>query len=138
MKTKAPRFRWLDRSLMVCSDYYTLCLDESSFRAVMKHLAVSPEETPPFMSNWHSDATVHRFENQEKRGKTTVVCMRGWEGKTGVQIACLLVHEAVHIWQHHREDIGEWKPGAEEEAYAIQNIAQRLMEDFSRQISGGA
>jgi hypothetical protein len=124
---------WLDRTLMYCSLHYTLCLTEDAFKRVLKHLSVAPEETPPFVSNWHSNATTHHFEHRESSKKSAVICLRGWEDKTGVQIACLLVHEAVHIWQEHCLDIGEHKPGAEQEAYAIQNIAQTLMESFVEQ-----
>jgi hypothetical protein len=52
------------------------------------------------------------------------------EGITGLQVAALLVHEAVHVWQLFRESIGEHGPSKEFEAYSIQAISQRLMERY--------
>lgn len=53
-----------------------------------------------------------------------------------VQVAALLVHEAVHIWQRHCEPIGSHNDhGDEEEAWAIQGLAQTLMYDYVRQTS---
>jgi hypothetical protein len=48
-------------------------------------------------------------------------------------VAGLLVHEAVHVFQRYCEHIGERRPGAEQEAYGIQAIAQELMQSFAEQ-----
>lgn len=45
---------------------------------------------------------------------------------TRVEIAGILAHEATHVWQLIREQIGEESPGMEMEAYAIQAIFQGL------------
>jgi hypothetical protein len=58
------------------------------------------------------------------------------EGATGIGLAALLVHEAVHIWQRCCDCIGETNPGDEQEAYAIQNIAQTLMEAYAEKTYG--
>ena len=62
-----------------------------------------------------------------------MLCIRGHEKHTGIEVACLLVHEAVHIWQRTCEDYGEHRPSAEFEAYAIQNISQQLMQSYREQ-----
>lgn len=45
-------------------------------------------------------------------------------------IACLLVHEAMHVWRGIRENIGEAQPSSEFEAYAMQNISLQLIGAF--------
>lgn len=42
------------------------------------------------------------------------------------QVHAMLLHEAVHVWQHIRERMGEDTPSSEFEAYSIQRIAQDL------------
>lgn len=46
-----------------------------------------------------------------------------------VDVAALLVHEAVHVWQQARATIGD-KVCDETEAYAIQNISSELMKAY--------
>jgi hypothetical protein len=41
----------------------------------------------------------------------------------------------VHVWQQHCEDIGERNPGSEQEAYAVQAIAQELMAEYGRRLT---
>ena len=53
------------------------------------------------------------------------------------QLAAMLTHEAVHMWQVARERLGEDKPSQEFEAYAIQALTQRLLEEFERQTNKG-
>ncbi len=65
------------------------------------------------------------------------MCVRAWEGRDPVEVAGLLVHEAVHVWQAYAQSIGERTPGEEQEAYAIQGIAQELMAEFARQMAEG-
>ena len=60
------------------------------------------------------------------------MCLRDWKGRNPIEVAGLLVHEAVHVWQGYCIDIGEREPGKEQEAYGIQAIAQELMAEFAR------
>lgn len=39
----------------------------------------------------------------------------------------LIFHEAVHVWQRVREEMGETSPSTEFEAYAIQHIGLQLL-----------
>lgn len=48
-------------------------------------------------------------------------------GREPIQIAALIVHEAVHIKQAILESVGEDNVGHETEAYLVQRIAQDLM-----------
>ena len=122
--------QWLDRRIAAPGPYLALCLSPDEFKAACKDIKCAP---PPFLATPQSQATAHVFEH---RGKTAaIVCISDWQGRDPVEVAGLLVHEAVHIWQQYAADIGERYPGAEQEAYAIQSIAQELMSEFARRQS---
>lgn len=127
------KINWLDRRIACPGPYLTLCLSQPQFDAVCRKLRIQPF---PFIHNDHSDAAAHYLESP--KGICVVVCMRGWRGRNPIEVAGLLVHEAVHVWQHYASRIGEHQPGAEQEAYAIQAIAQELMAEFARRVEQGA
>jgi hypothetical protein len=109
-------------------------LSEEDYYAELKALGMPVSSWGEFITGGKtSHATTHTFITPSGI-PVAIVCMTpNFEKYTGVQIAALLVHEAVHIWQKHAAYIGAWNDhGDEEEAYAIQNIAQSLMEDFAR------
>lgn len=121
--------KWLSRDWAAPGPYLTLVLTQEELNRELRRLKVF--EQPSLVSNDHSHATVHYLTNPD--GKfCCLVGMKGWEGRPGIEIAGLLVHESVHIWQVYAEHIGEHKPGSEQEAYAIQAIAQELMWEFAR------
>lgn len=121
--------RWLDRRIAAPGPHLALCLSEDEFRAALRHLKV--QDAVPWISNEHSSATAHHIRGSDGRA-VVVVCLSDWQGRSPIEVAGLLVHEAVHVWQGYCEDIGEEKPGSEQEAYAIQSIAQELMAEFAR------
>lgn len=94
----------------------------------MRHLRV--RDPGPWISNDRSDATVHHVLSPAGR-RCCIVCLGSWRGRDPIEVAGLLIHEAVHIWQCHADDIGERTPGVEQEAYAIQAIAQELLAEFA-------
>lgn len=63
-----------------------------------------------------------------------IVCFPPGPDRDSIEVAGLLVHEAVHIWQEYLIHIGEKYPGVETEAYAIQRISMGLMSEYSRQV----
>lgn len=126
------RARWLDRTLFINSSYFTLCTTEKQFHKALKHFRVPREDWPQFVTPY-ADATTHFLDNSAARKKASVVCYANYQDKTPAQIAALLCHEAVHIWQQTCADLGETAPSAELEAYAIQNLTQSLIEEFERQ-----
>lgn len=120
---------WLDRRIARPGPCLALCLDEDAFRQTCVECDLEP---PPWLPTEQSDAAVHLFWVNGRR--TAVVCMRRWDKHEPVEVAGMLVHEAVHVWQDYADGIGEHVPGREQEAYAIQAIAQELMAEFARQI----
>lgn len=121
--------RWLDRRIALPGPFLTLCLSESEFLATAKHLKL--KEPPPWISTPQADATAHCFSAPGK-ASTVIVCLSRWQGRDPIEVAGLLIHEAVHIWQRYAEDMGERRPGEEQEAYAVQSIAQELLAEFAR------
>lgn len=47
-------------------------------------------------------------------------------------IASLITHEAAHVWQAVRENIGEDSPSHEFEAYAMQAISGQLIDAYEK------
>ncbi len=120
---------WLDRRIAAAGPYLALCLSEDEFRAAVAHLK------SPDIPRWCSKgATTHTFDHEDG-GVVCIVCLRDYEDRKPVEVAGLLVHEAVHVWQKYAEDIGERYEGAEQEAYAIQCISQELMAEFARRMA---
>lgn len=123
--------KWLDRSLIV-GPYLTLCLSEEHYHRVMRYLDI---EQP--WNKWVTDdanATMHSMTHK-KNGLCCVVCLRTDDTKAGVQIASILVHEAVHVVERYMEYINEAHPSSEFLAYSIQNVAQELMQSYAEQMT---
>lgn len=126
---------WIDRCLSQASHYMGLCTTEAMFHRELKRMKIPCNKWPDFIHNEQSNATAHEF--QEPSGKLcAIVCIRVPEGTTGIQVAALLVHEAVHVFDWHCASIGEKEPSSEYKAYGIQNIAQGLMMAYQQQTTG--
>jgi hypothetical protein len=121
--------KWLDRSLVISPVYYGLCQSEKEFRKELKRLGIPKKDRPEFI-NPGADATVHFFEKDN--ATSAIVCLGSADCHTPDEIVGLLIHEAVHIWQEIRSNIGEKNPSSEFEAYSIQTIAQRLIEAYRK------
>lgn len=124
--------KWLARDL-IRGPYLGLALSEKQFRAALRHCQIPPADWPNWIKTDHADATTHFLENPRKH-LVAVVCLRHRDDVDGVQIASLLVHEAVHVWQEFRARIGESEPSPEFEAYSIQAISQELMQAYADSI----
>lgn len=123
------KMKWLERSLIE-APHFALATRQKILDAELKRLKHSS-----FPGTKGDDsACTHFLEN--KRGKTVaIVCLFNLTYELE-QIFALLVHEAVHIYQDLRDQMGERRPGKEFEAYAIQNISQELFYEFKRQTKG--
>lgn len=119
--------KWLNRDLIV-GPYLGLATTEAEFHSALKHCKVPVEQWGSWISDG-ADATCHTMTNPLGE-MVAVVCIRV-KGQTGVQVAAMLVHEAVHVWQRWRGSIGEQEPSCEFEAYSIQAISQRLMQAYA-------
>lgn len=121
---------WLDRSVAPPGPYLALVLSEDQFLAAARDCKVA--DHGPWVND-RAQATTHLWENP-KGESVAVIALRDHEGRDGIEVAGLIVHEAVHVWQHYRDDfLRERHPAIEQEAYAIQWIAQVLMNSFAEQ-----
>ena len=121
---------WLDRRIAAPGPRLYLALSEAEYLKAMRQLKIN---NPPRWLNEGADATTHTLSNLGERA--CVVSLGSCMGRDPIEIAGLLVHEAVHVWQEYAEAIGERHPGVEQEAYAIQAISQELMAEFARRRS---
>jgi hypothetical protein len=128
------KVKWLDRALLA-GPYLALVLSQKEFDEALGHCDVPKDKFVHWIKNAQSDATAHYLENAVGE-LVCIVAIRPTESATGVQIAAMIVHEAVHVFQQFRDSIGEDAPSAEFEAYSIQSISQRLMEAYAHRIGG--
>jgi len=129
------KVRWLDRRIAAPGPYLSLCLNDAQFRAALRHCKV--KHAVNYLHTDHADASAHYLVNP--RGEQVcIITLRDTTSRTPIEVAGLLVHEAVHVWQLYCERIGETSPGVEQEAYGIQAIAQELMAEYARQIGVAA
>lgn len=127
------KIRWLSRNTLV-TPYLTLCLTEKEFLAVNKHLG---EKSVPLWLPKNCGAVTHTYESN--KDLTCIICLDRNEAlKRDLHEVCgLLAHEATHVWQNLCESIGEKEPSREFEAYSIQMISQRLIEEYLRRTKHG-
>ncbi len=126
--------KWLSRRL-VEGPYLILVLSEKDYHKVMQKFGVPTHSRAAWIASETSDATTHILRHP-KHGLGCVVAMRVRDGLDGIQIAALLVHEAVHVFQEWCDHYGERKPSSEFEAYSIQAISQELMNSYAAQAAG--
>lgn len=127
MKPKS-HIRWLNTTLVEGVDM-ALFIDPDDFDAAVRELNV--EDSPGFLPAEDALAGVHELEV----GKSTrcFVVVGDVSGLKRLEVITLLVHEAVHVWQATKAVLGEDEPSVEFEAYAIQNISHRLIDEYDRQ-----
>lgn len=109
---------------------YGFCPDEKAWDKFWKVVDIGRMTVPRYPSN--SDARTS-FTNPDEFGvfhPVAIVTLNNDEGKDPIQVAALLVHEAVHIKQAILRYVGEDNVGDETEAYLIQRISQDLMQMY--------
>lgn len=117
---------WCTSTLMQTPVRYTLVVNERQYAAEMRRLRV--KAPLPWVSDG-AGATCHTLTRDDST--CCVVAIGPTAGLTGVQIAALLVHEAVHIWQAICRQIGEHAPSSEFAAYSLQQISGQLMTRYA-------
>jgi len=125
------KVNWLDRRVAAPGPYLCLCLSEAEYKQALKDCGIDPFDS--WIKTPQADATAHHARCN--KGLVCIVCINIREERPGVEIAGLLVHEAVHAWQEWCEYYGEHRPAQEQEAYAIQSISQELMAEYARRVA---
>lgn len=122
------KLKWLDRHL-VTGPHLALCTSKDQYVAALEHLKIPKRLRPPFMSP-KAEGTTTTLEGPG--GLVCLVCIRVDKKRCPLRTVSILVHEAVHVWQAHRDRIGEDTPSEEFEAYAIESIAERLITAYPK------
>lgn len=123
-------FRWLDRRVAKQGPYLTLVLSDKELDKAIKPLTKQKLRFPV------NGAICFILENHD--GDLCAVIALSCKVQnhcSAIEIAGLLIHEAVHVWQAYAHDvINEKDPSSEQEAYAIQGISQELLAEYARRL----
>lgn len=124
---------WLERGMFV-GGYLAFVTSQEEFVEALKDIECT-DYTDAFIPNgW--PACTHMFDNV----KGSVACIVGFDmaraaEQDPIDVAALLVHEAVHVWQTNEKAAGKLGCfGDEGEAYSIQNISTRLMTAYAEKL----
>lgn len=125
---------WLNRRLIDCPYMIALCLSEADYHSTLKRLKIKPENQDAW-DHGMADAKMRHFLSADGKEMFAIVTVNPERvgGMFGYQIAAMLCHEAVHVFQRSCEAMGEKYPSDEFMAYSIQSIAQELMRSYVRQ-----
>lgn len=100
-----------------------LVFEERAFNAEMKRFGINGRAK--FLSHDRAGATLHEFVSPNK-SCVWLLALGPVKGRTKEQVAGLVAHEAVHIIQMMREELGDL--GKEGEAYLVQMIVQEALQ----------
>ena len=125
------KYKWLDRRVAKPGPFLTLVLSQEELTDALKGMT---KEYVAFPTTGAICTTLTHSKTDELCAVVSV-SKHSQETCNALEMAGLLVHEAVHIWQAYATWIGEANPGTEQEAYAIQGISQELMMEYARRIS---
>lgn len=134
-KKKPEPQTWHDRKLLM-GGYLAFVTSQEEFDQALKDMECHDYETKFVPNGW--PACTHSFDDVNG----SVACIVGLDmaraaEQDPIDVAALLVHEAVHVWQHNESSAGKLGCfGTEGEAYAIQNISTQLMTEYARRLNG--
>jgi len=117
---------WLERNLFV-GGYLAFVTSQEEFVEALKEIECTDYEDKFVPNGW--PACTHTFDGVNGSIACIVALdMERAAKEDPIDVAALLVHEAVHVWQANEKAAGKLGCfGYEGEAYAIQNISTRLM-----------
>ena len=119
--------KWLSKTLIE-GDHIGVCFTDKEYISMLKSLKIPVAEWDKWLIQ-DSLATTHYFSTP-KGSRVSIVCIPITPETDGIDVATLLVHEAVHVVQEYFRYIGEDNPGNEIEAYTIQNVSASLMRAY--------
>jgi hypothetical protein len=125
---------WLNRSLIELQLHYCLVLNNEEYTAAVLEVE-GPNAHVGYWQKSETAGATCTWAKGSDGSQHAIVALRALPDLKGYQIASLLCHEAVHIWQEHCRQIGEDTPSDEFAAWSIQHIAQLLMQDYAERIS---
>lgn len=120
--------KWLDRRVAKPGPYLTLCLSDAELQAVAKQI------TNYYVPFPEVGATCNQITKDGDHFCVVALSEHAQKNNNAIEVAGMLVHEAVHAWQYYAEKMGETRPGDEQEAYAIQAISQELLAEYARRL----
>jgi hypothetical protein len=125
---------WIDRSLLQ-GPRVAVVTSQRQYLAVLRSIDYKePDEFCPARML----ACVHSFEAAGELVCVVGINLPRTRAMDSIDVAALLVHEAVHVWQRTRDAIGADGVGRELEAYAVQNIAAGIMRAYVKASSSVA
>lgn len=107
--------------------FFGFCPSERAWKREMKRLNVESPAAYP-----ETDANTSQFLVDRKNMILVTVNERIDKKRDRIGVVGLIVHEAMHVWQMIRRDIGETEPSVEFEAYALQNITIQICSAYCK------
>lgn len=124
---------WLNRNLLT-GGYLAFVTSQKEFEQALKDIECTDCNESFLPKGW--PACTHHFDNVNGSVANIVAfSMEAAAKEDPIDVAALLVHEAVHVWQNIEKGAGKLGCfGEEGEAYAIQNISTRLMTAYAEKL----
>ena len=124
---------WLNRNLLT-GGYLAFVTTQQEFDQALKDIDLPNHKDDYLPKGW--PACTHHFENVNGSVACIVAFSMEHAAKEDpIDVAALLVHEAVHVWQNTESHAGKLGCfGDEGEAYSIQNISTRLMTAYAEKL----
>jgi hypothetical protein len=126
-KAPAPkRARWFKNQAFPL--HYAYCPDERTWNDEMRALKIEGEVYP----TTHGRTTTFVRSSGDMIAIVTISPEARAKGEKNLAgLVALMAHEAMHVFQHLCEDIGERSPSIEFEAYMLQDILADLLHAYA-------